>query len=174
MKYQIIAGPDDNLKPLISHMRQYAIDARYKAATVMSDGSYEEVDGFPVFTLLGLGGSAGAAGLGLATVNPLLGMAVGFVIDALLVKPAKETDAPYPVYRFVEVSWRNISAKRANWAEYLLCKLCARQGWQIHSRLIDDRNMERAKRNSSAPRPWGERRRRNEPSVFNQFMEIFR
>lgn len=159
-KYTLWCAPDDNIIPLQTHFAQYAIDARFKASVIMSDGGLSDCAGFPGFTLLGMTGNlAMAYPVALFTPGGVVLIVAGAIIDHLIMSRIKnlETPPPYPVAKFVEVTFCNVSAQRINWTEYLLCKMAAAHNWQILTTLRDPKNAKYAALNTKAPTPWGKR-----------------
>lgn len=163
--YEIEAPLHTNPATLRSHMAQYDINGRYRAATLMDDGSVQRMDGWAFFTPLftGLGGGAGYAGATAGVFGPVAGVAMlagGMIIDALLADNGGKEDEPRepaPIATAISVAWKNVSPRRAVWAEHVLCKFCRRHDWRITSPLLDERNALYARRNPAAPTPWASR-----------------
>lgn len=163
--YEIQAPLYTDPARLRHHMAQYDIDGRYRAATLMDDGSVQRIDGWSLFTPLftGLGGGAGYAGFSAGVLGPggaIAGMVGGMIIDALLADKDGKKDGPRepaPIATVISVQWKNVSPRRAVWAEHVLCKFCQRHDWRITSPLLDERNAMYAQRNPAAPAPWAGR-----------------
>lgn len=174
-KYTLWCAPDDNIGPLQTHFTQYAIDARFKASVIMSDGGLSACVGFPAFTMLGICGNVAlAAPVALFTPGGVALIVAGSIIDHLIMSKIKnvETPPPYPVAKFVEVTFCNVSEKRINWTEYLLCKLAADRNWQVPTTLRDPKNAKYAAINAKAPIPWG-KRQTGKKSILRSLWNLF-
>lgn len=159
--YALWCAPDANLKPLLAHFADFKIKATFQASVLMSDGGAHGVPGFPIFTGLAMVADVAALGISLPAIAvtpiawPLVILGVG--LDMLLSKGKPKAPKPYPVATYAKVTFGNVSPARIGWAEYILCKLCAREEWQIITPLVVAKNAAYAAKNTKAPRPWAKR-----------------
>lgn len=159
--YALWCGPDDDIKALPPHFANYKIRASFQATRMMSDGGIAGVPGFPAFTGLAMVADMAALGISLPAIAvtpaawPLL--VVGVALDLLLLKGKPKQPKPYPVATYVKVTFLDVSPERIAWAEYILCKLCAREKWRILTPLVAPKNATYATKSAKAPRAWAKR-----------------
>lgn len=139
---------------LAAYMEQYAVAVSVRCHDVTaSNGAQGGGWVYPFYTGLGIAGGAAVGGAG----GAMVGGGVGFLADLWGARgqgQAEDPPADPVVAAVAEIDFVGVSAKRAKWAEYLLCGWARASGWSVRraaGRLLYDRNEAAPAR---PPRPW--------------------